>query len=754
MTGFLDSLNERQRQAACFNSDDGGGALVLAGAGTGKTRVLTSRIAWLTAHRQCLPSAILAVTFTNKAAREMRTRAEQMAPMAAGGLMLGTFHGVCCRMLRKHAAAAGWGRDFQILDSSDQKTLIKRLLGDLELSVDEFPPSECAYYINAAKEAGWRAADITGEGGRRSTMREIYEHYELVCRKEDKVDFAELLLSATELLQKDKHLRQHYAARFRHILIDEFQDTNPLQYKWLKLLDAGDNAFFAVGDDDQSIYAFRGADPENMRRIQRDLRAREMIRLEQNYRSTGNILTAANLLISGNKDRLGKTLFTDSGAGDPILLQRAASDLQEADHIARAAKTAIAAGAKADDIAVLYRTNAQSRLFEKAMMQYGVPYRIYGGTRFFDRLEIKHALAYLRLAAGDDTDALLRVINTPPRGIGKKTEEALAESGDMFAGLQRSGSSKVAAFRMIVQKLRAHREKDSLPELARAAVEDSGLLAYYQSRPQEMERAGNLQEFVNAATRFEPENEEEDPLLAFLANAALESGESQGEDGEAVNLMTVHAAKGLEFMQVHIAGLEEGMFPHANSLDALSPNALEEERRLMYVALTRARKKLQLHFADQRMTFGQTKVSPPSRFLTELPQKSVQVAPVAESSGGLLFGMGARGKEKDRRSHGGSHAGSRFRFKSDGNRHAHAKKHAKMPAATPELRPSPKRARRSGKSLIADCHPGDVVSHPKYGSGVIVKFDNDGEEQKVIVAFKKEGTKTYVTSLSPLKPVK
>ncbi|MGI9296714.1 MAG: ATP-dependent helicase, partial [Gammaproteobacteria bacterium] len=434
MPGYLDSLNERQRRAVCHEN---GGALVLAGAGTGKTRVLTSRIAWLTGARGCSPREVLAVTFTNKAAKEMRRRVCELTPFPPGNFAPGTFHGVCHRMLRIHANAAGWDKNFQILDSSDQKTFVRRLLADDGIDAAEFPPAECVRYINAAKDRGLRPGDISEQYARGQAMREIYDRYENACRRENKMDFAELLLSAIDLLRGDGNLRAHYAARFRHILIDEFQDTSPLQYRWLRLLDSGENCFFAVGDDDQSIYAFRGADPENMRRVQSELRAREIIRLEQNYRSTGNILSAANTLISANKNRLGKTLFTDAGDGAPILLRRAAADLDEADDIAYAAKNEIADGARADEIAVLYRTNAQSRLLEEAMRKYALPYRIYGGTRFFDRLEIRHALAYLRLAVADDRDALLRVINTPPRGIGAKTIESLEAHGDIFSALLR-----------------------------------------------------------------------------------------------------------------------------------------------------------------------------------------------------------------------------------------------------------------------------------------------------------------------------
>ena len=704
MSDFLDSLNPQQRDAVTFAD---GGALILAGAGTGKTRVLTSRIAWLMTHQHCAPRNILAVTFTNKAAKEMRERIAAMIPFGDRDLALGTFHGVCHRILRRHAAAAGWDKNFQILDSQDQKSFIRRMLSDRDISTDEFPPADCANYINAAKENGIRAANAPASYPNQQNMREIYIAYETACKRENKLDFAELLLSVIDLFSNNQELRQHYAARFRHILIDEFQDTNALQYRWLRLLDAGDNVFFAVGDDDQSIYAFRGANPDNMHNLQRDLRANTLIRLQQNYRSTGNILHAANTLISGNKNRLGKTLITDAGGGALIVPCRAETDMLEAANIADAIKKKIA-DISPTDIAVLYRTNAQSRLIENAMVERGIPYRIYGGTRFFDRLEIKHALAYLRIAAADDVDALLRVINSPPRGIGKQTLSALSADGDIFAALALSGAPKVAAFRNIVNTLRARRTTDSLPELAHAAIEDSGLLAYYESRPDDRERAENLREFINAAGQFVPDNEDEDPLLAFLSNAALESAGGEGEAGETVNLMTVHAAKGLEFVAVYVAGLEEGMFPTALSLDSFNPAAIEEERRLMYVAVTRARQELFLHYAEKRMVYGQTQTRPPSRFLHELPADALSAA-----------------------------AANNYVAPAIVKRHAIVKAAAAPAAPAEDMTNVPYR-------------PGEVVRHPKYGTGVILRREGRGEELKVDVAFKKVGKKTFLVAAAPL----
>ena len=735
MPGILDSLNPRQREAVCYED---GGLLVLAGAGTGKTRVLTSRIAWLVGERGMPPHAILAVTFTNKAAKEMRGRIFSMLRARHDAVALGTFHGLCHRMLRRHAAAAGWDSNFQIMDSQDQKNFVRRLLSEHKIDPDDYPPADCCRYINSAKERGLRAAAASDQRG--GGWREIYERYENAARRDNKMDFAELLLSAAELLRNDTGLRRHYAARFRHLLIDEFQDTNPLQYEWLKLLDGGDNCFFAVGDDDQSIYSFRGADPGNMKNFRRELRADKIIRLEENYRSTANILGAANALIARNKDRLGKKLFTAAAAGGAIAVSPAHSDVGEAENIAEGMEKNLAEGIAAADIAALYRTNAQSRLLEKSLIQRGIPYRIYGGLRFFERLEIKHALAYLRLAASDDVDSLLRIINIPPRKIGKQTIAALSAKGDIFSAVRESAAANVSAFRAIVFKLRTMRERGApLSELAQAAVADSGLLRHYESRPDESERAANLREFVSAARQFETEFESDesdeddgDALSAFLANAALESGESQdgSGSGEPVNLMTAHAAKGLEFAAVHIAGLEEGVFPSAQSLDA-GEIAVEEERRLMYVALTRARRQLFLHYANERMLYGVRQSYPRSRFLDELPEEAMHyLSPPTPR-------FDSRSSAEAMRKHFGNALSS-------------AKIH-RSPSAKESRRrpPSPKKVLpRAG-----NYRPGDSVRHAKYGDGIVVRLLGDGEELKLEAAFKQVGLKTFAVKLARLEKI-
>ena len=733
MPGILDSLNFRQREAVCY--EGGGGLLVLAGAGTGKTRVLTSRIAWLVGERGLPPHAILAVTFTNKAAKEMRGRIVNSAGTVRG-LHLGTFHGLCRQMLRKHAEAAGWKPAFEIMDAQDQKRYVRDLLKGLRADLSAHPPADCCRHINDAKARGQRAEEAENLGGGKG-WQEIYQLYENATRRDNKMDFAELLLSAVELLRSNDGVRRFYTARFQHLLIDEFQDTNPMQYEWLKLLDSGDNCFFAVGDDDQSIYSFLGANPSIMYEFRRELRAKTIIRLEENYRSTANILGVANTLIARNKDRLGKKLFTAAAAGGAIAVSPAHSDVGEAENIAKGMEKDIAEGIAAADIAVLYRINAHSRLLEKSLIKRGIPYRIYGGVRFFERMEIKDALAYLRLAASDNVTSLLRIINIPPRKIGEKTIAALSAKGDIFAAIRESTAANVSDFRAIVSKLRAMRKQGAmLSELAQTVVADSGLLSHYESRPDESEgeRAANLREFVSAARQFEDDednSEEEDTLLAFLDNAVLESDDIQdGSGGDHVSLTTVHKAKGLEFAVVHIAGLEEGVFPSAQSLKA-GEKAVEEERRLMYVALTRARRQLFLHYANERMLYGSRQSNPRSRFLEELPEEAMHyLSPPTPR-------FDSRSSAEAMRQH-------------FGNALSPAKIH-RSPSAKESRRrpPSPKKVLpRAG-----NYRPGDLVRHAKYGDGIVVRLLGDGEELKLEAAFKKVGIKTFAVKLARLEKI-
>ncbi|GHT90158.1 DNA helicase [Betaproteobacteria bacterium] len=643
MPDFLAALNEPQRDAVILPvTEPPTHGLILAGAGSGKTRVLTTRIAWLLSHGQVNPHSILAVTFTNKAAREMRTRLATLIPVNLRSLWIGTFHGLCNRMLRAHYREAGLPQTFQILDSADQLAAIKRLLKNLSVDDDEYPPRELMYFINAHKEQGIRASGAEAYDAITRKKVELYAEYEAQCQREGVADFAELLLRAHELLRRNEPLRRHYQQRFGHILIDEFQDTNRLQYDWLKLLANSGNAngatMFAVGDDDQSIYAFRGAEVGNMRDFEREFAKKNVIRLEQNYRSHGNILNAANALIKNNRNRLGKNLWTEAGEGEPIRVFEGVSDYDEANFAVDEAIALVEDGMSREQIAFLYRSNAQSRVLEQTLVARGVSYHVYGGLRFFERQEIKHALAYLRLIGNQDDDtAFLRVANFPTRGIGARSLESLQATAHQLnaslynAAASLSGKSAIAVggFIRLMEGLRVETQGLPLPEAVEHVIERSGLKQHYLNEKEGRERLENLDELINAAAVFaqgEAASEsaaEGGALAAFLAHASLEAGEHQaGEDEAAVQLMTIHAAKGLEFDAVFITGLEQGLFPHDN---AMEDAGLEEERRLMYVAMTRARQRLYLCHAQSRMLHGQTRYCLPSQFLDEAPPELLKL---------------------------------------------------------------------------------------------------------------------------------
>ncbi|MGQ5522623.1 UvrD-helicase domain-containing protein [Chitinimonas sp. PSY-7] len=709
-SSLLNGLNPEQLAAVTLPASP---ALILAGAGSGKTRVLTTRIAWLLSTGQASQHGILAVTFTNKAAKEMLTRVSAQLPVNARSLWIGTFHGLCNRMLRMHWRDAGLPEAFQIMDTADQLSAIKRLLKALNIDDEKYPPRELMYYINANKEEGRRPSEVEAWDTHSQQMKQLYEEYERQCRREGVVDFAELLLRCYELLRDNTALRSHYNARFRYILVDEFQDTNRLQYRWLKLLagntDALDRllgkltnsdaagepaAVFAVGDDDQSIYAFRGANVGNMADFQRDFSVKTVIKLEQNYRSHGNILEAANALIAYNRGRLGKNLWTSESAGDPIRVFEAATDFEEAQFIVEEARQLHRDGTSLGDMAVLYRSNAQSRVLEHALFQAGLPYRVYGGLRFFERQEIKHALAYLRLVAnpGDD-NALLRVINFPARGIGNRTLEVLSETARVTGtsiwqaacsgGAGRSAAA-VAKFVQLIEGMRAQQEGLNLPELVQLAIEQSSLIEFYRNEKEGQERLENLDQLISAAAVFVQENEND--INAFLAHASLEAGDHEAAPGQdALQLMSVHASKGLEFHAVFLSGIEEGLFPHDNSL--ASPEGLEEERRLAYVAITRARRKLYLSLAQSRMLHGQTRFSIASRFLSEIPEDLLKWL----NRGYAPSAMPTRKPEK----------------------------------ATPE------------HGLRVGC----TVEHAKFGQGVVVDYDGTGKNANVQVNFGAAGLK-------------
>lgn len=721
-SSLLSGLNPEQLAAVTLPAVP---ALILAGAGSGKTRVLTTRIVWLLSTGQVSQHGILAVTFTNKAAKEMLTRVSAQLPINARSLWIGTFHGLCNRMLRLHWRDAGLPEAFQIMDTADQLSAIKRLLKALNIDDEKYPPRELMYYINANKEEGRRPAEVEAWDQHSQQMKQLYDEYERQCRREGVVDFAELLLRCYELLRDNAALRSHYHARFRYILVDEFQDTNRLQYKWLKLLAGkGDPldrllgkqpaatvpdeaaAVFAVGDDDQSIYAFRGANVGNMADFQRDFAVETVIKLEQNYRSHGNILDAANALIAHNRGRLGKNLWTSESAGDPIRVYEAASDFEEASFVVDEVRNLQREGTPLADMAVLYRSNAQSRVIEHALFQAGLPYRVYGGLRFFERQEIKHALAYLRLIANpDDDNALLRVINFPVRGIGNRTLEILGESARgsgtsiwqaaCSGGAGRSAAA-VARFVQLIEGMRAQQDGLQLAELVQLAIEQSGLIEHYRNEKEGQERLENLDQLISAAAVFVQENEND--VNAFLAHASLEAGDHEAAPGQdALQLMSVHASKGLEFHAVFLTGIEEGLFPHDNSLN--SPEGLEEERRLAYVAITRARRKLYLSLAQSRMLHGQTRFSIASRFLSEIPEDLLKWL----NRGYAPSAMPARKIEKAAPEHG----------------------------------------------LRVGC----TVEHAKFGQGVVVDYDGTGPGANVQVNFGAAGLKWLALEYAKLKLV-
>ena len=727
MSDLLANLNPEQLAAVTLPPQH---ALILAGAGSGKTRVLTTRIAWLISTGQVGQHGVLAVTFTNKAAKEMLARLSAMPPINTRGLWIGTFHGLCNRLLRAHYREAGLPSLFQILDSSDQLSAIKRLLKNLNVDDEKFPPREIANFINAHKEQGIRAAQAEAYDDYTRRRVDIYAEYDARCQREGVVDFAELLLRSYELLKRNEPLRRHYQERFRHILVDEFQDTNRLQYAWLKLLAGRDGntatpdgaCLFAVGDDDQSIYAFRGAEVGNMRDLEREFAVENVIRLEQNYRSHGNILDAANALIKNNRGRLGKNLWTDAGAGEAIRVFEAFSDIDEARFVVDEVRELVRDDFVRTQIALLYRSNAQSRVLEHQLFSAGVPYRVYGGLRFFDRQEIKHALAYLRLIGNPDDDtAFTRVVNFPTRGIGSRSLEALQEAAhransslyNAAASLSGKAGTSVGTFIRLIETMRADTENLPLPEVIDHLIEKSGLRQFYLGEKEGRERLENLDELINAATNFLQEETdtmanpaEANPLASFLAHASLEAGEHQaGEGQEAVQLMTVHAAKGLEFDVVFITGLEQGLFPHENSTQ--ERDGLEEERRLMYVAVTRARKRLYLSSAQTRMLHGQTRFCLPSLFLEELPEellRKINRAPAYET-----------------------HAPTR---------------------ATSSPNSTPVSTQTSANGLRI----GQNVEHAKFGLGVIVSAEGRGSDARVQVNFGAHGMKWLALEYAKLTP--
>jgi DNA helicase-2/ATP-dependent DNA helicase PcrA len=716
LSPILNPLNDAQRAAVTAPL---GPVLVLAGAGSGKTRVLTHRIIWVIQAEGASPHNILAVTFTNKAAAEMRGRVEQLLDMPSGGLWIGTFHGIAHRLLRMHWREAGLVQGFQILDSEDQQRLIKKLIKAQNLDESRWVPREVQSFINSHKDEGKRPRDIKDKDDpTRAQFIRLYGDYEAACAKAGVVDFAELLLRAYELWRDNAGLLAHYQQRFRHVLVDEFQDTNSIQYNWLKLLVGKEGYPFAVGDDDQSIYRWRGAKVENLHQFRRDYSTAVLCRLEQNYRSTGAILAAANGLISHNSGRLGKNLWTSGAQGDPIRLYAAFNERDEAEFVTHRIRDWVAHGGVRREIAILYRSNAQSRVFEEAFISGRIPYKVYGGLRFFERAEIKDALAYLRLISNRNDDASFeRVVNLPTRGIGAKSLDAIREyakgagstlweaaAACIGDALGPKASQALHGFMSLIERL-AH-EVTSLPlhEQVDHVLQGSGLIEFYKKEKGERGegRVDNLDELVSAARGFTPEGTDGEmpPLESFLAHAVLESGEGQGGAWEdCVQMMTLHTAKGLEFPMVFLCGMEDGLFPHQRSLNDI--DGLEEERRLCYVGMTRAMKQLFLTYAEQRRLHGVDSYGAPSRFIKETPEELIEeIRPRVQVT---------------------------------------------RPVAVGRFRPE--------EPAVAGVRLGSRVRHGKFGEGVILNVEGNGAHARVQVSFENQGTKWLMVQYANLEPL-
>ena len=827
---LLNNLNPEQLAAVTLPAEH---ALILAGAGSGKTRVLTTRIAWLMQTGQISPGGVMAVTFTNKAAKEMLTRLSAMLPVNVRGMWIGTFHGLCNRFLRAHAKSANLPSSFQILDTQDQLSAIKRLCKQYNVDDERFPPKQLQYFISGSKEDGLRPGDIEARDDETKKKAEFYALYEEQCQREGVVDFGELMLRSYELLRDNAPIREHYARRFKHILVDEFQDTNKLQYAWLKMF-AGWSAeqmragsyqnetgysnvasVMAVGDDDQSIYAFRGARVGNMADFVREFAVQKQIKLEENYRSYAHILNSANHLIGHNIKRLGKNLRTSQGVGEPVRVQENSSDFGEAQWIIEEIKHLLRdqgteAGLKHSELAILYRSNAQSRVIETTLFNAGIPYRVYGGLRFFERAEVKHALAYLRLLENphDDT-SFMRVCNFPPRGIGARSIEQLQDAArasgcslhDAVSVVTGKAGASLGGFVAKMDVLREQTSGLTLREIIELVLQHSGLIEHYKTDKEGQDRVENLEELVSAAESFvtqegfgrdavalpvdevdgamsnsanlsqspasqginfdqnrdlagiesaqsAPEfiatdaetGETLSPLAAFLSHAALESGDNQAQAGkEAVQMMTVHSAKGLEFDAVFITGMEEGLFPHENSL--ASHEGLEEERRLMYVAITRARKRLYMSFAQTRMLHGRTTYNIKSRFFDELPEDALKWLSPKTGGFGSGFQPGYAG------GYGGSNA---WRGGSSNTPKTGANNAGFMPG---ERTFAPKSAEAVPSASGMAIKTGMKVFHNKFGEGKVLAIEGQGDDARAQVQFGRHGVKWLALSVAKLTPV-
>jgi DNA helicase-2/ATP-dependent DNA helicase PcrA len=772
---LLQGLNPEQLAAVTLGHEP---ALILAGAGSGKTRVLTTRIAWLLQTGQMSPGGVMAVTFTNKAAKEMLTRLSAMLPVAVRGMWIGTFHGLCNRFLRAHWKLAALPQGFQILDMADQLSAVKRVIKGMGLDEERFVPKQVSWFIAGSKEDGLRPRDVEIRDEHTRTLVRVYEAYEAQCAREGVVDFAELMLRSYELMRDNDPLREHYQRRFSHLLVDEFQDTNRLQYAWLKMFapppgraGTGDatgrqQAVFAVGDDDQSIYAFRGARVGNMADFEREYGVRQVVKLEQNYRSFGHILDAANDLISHNQNRLGKNLRTEAGPGELVRVHEATSDYAEAQWFLEEAQQLRRAGLDLKQIALLYRSNAQSRVIESALFNAGIPYRVYGGLRFFERAEVKHALAYLRLIenANDDT-SFLRVVNFPTRGIGARTLEQLQDAArasgrslsQSVGAIAGRGGLALANFVRIIDGLRESTRGMTLREIIQRMLQASGLIDFYRTDKEGQDRIENLEELVNAAEAFVTQEgfgkdavalpvdeqgaqaggpapvpdaetgEIMSPLAAFLTHASLEAGDNQAQAGsDAVQLMTVHSAKGLEFDAVFITGVEEGLFPHENSLS--DADGVEEERRLMYVAITRARQRLYLSFSQTRLLHGQTRYNVKSRFFDELPEGALKWLTPKQQG----FGSGFAREYQQAWQRGSGLSGI-----------------VGAGRVEPPSVPAAMAAARESHGIQV----GRSVFHTKFGEGVVLTLEGSGADARAQVNFGRHGMKWLALGIAKLTPI-
>jgi DNA helicase II / ATP-dependent DNA helicase PcrA len=776
---LLQNLNPEQLAAVTLPAVP---ALILAGAGSGKTRVLTTRIAWLLQTGQLSPGGVLGVTFTNKAAKEMLSRLSSMLPVAVRGMWIGTFHGLCNRFLRAHWKLAGLSQGFQILDSSDQLSAVKRVIKAMNLDEDRFVPKQTTWFIAARKEEGERPKDVDVRDEQTRILVQIYQNYEDQCAREGVVDFGELILRTYELMRDNDPLREHYQRRFSHVLVDEFQDTNKLQYAWLKMFAPPGRqpaqGVFAVGDDDQSIYAFRGARVGNMADFEREYRVKQVIKLEQNYRSFGNILDAANGLIGHNQNRLGKNLRTDAGAGEPVRVYESTSDYAEAQWMLEEAQQLHRSGTPRSEIALLYRSNAQSRVLESALFNAGLPYRVYGGLRFFERAEVKHALAYLRLLENpsDDT-SFLRVVNFPTRGIGARSIEQLQDAArasgrslsQSVGAVAGKAGANLQAFVELIDGIRRSTAGLTLREIIDHMLQRSKLIEFYRTDKEGQDRIENLEELVNAAESFvtqegfgkdavalpvdeqatavapdfstgaAPDAETGEimsPLAAFLTHASLEAGDNQAQAGaDAIQLMTVHSAKGLEFDAVFITGIEEGLFPHEQSLS--DADGVEEERRLMYVAITRARQRLYLSFSQTRMLHGQTRYNVKSRFFDELPEATLKwITPRNQG-----FGSGFAREYQQAWQRGSGLSG----IVGAGRVEPYVQGSAQPPAPVP-FTP----AATPGQQGL---RVGQTVFHTKFGEGVVSTLEGRGADARAQVHFGRHGAKWLALSIAKLTPV-